>query len=268
MLTTEIRICEACGAEFEALATHTGPKRKHEYCSEICRNVLYHRENGGAIRARRAEAAALRPKKRRGRKVHPRGNCPKCGASLEGRPASSVFCSRKCYREYARPDCVCRQCGREFRPKTKERMTFCSRECYQAHLRDVADPDPVRVGVRAYQKTDRGQASLRRGWAMRRARKKGNGRTESIDPKDVFERDGWRCGICGKEVRKGLLFPHPESATLDHIIPLAVGGEHVWQNVQCAHFRCNGSKGARGQDGAFPRLVRSADGGSRVPQGV
>jgi hypothetical protein len=31
---------------------------------------------------------------------------------------------------------------------------------------------------------------------------------------------------------------------LDHIIPLASGGAHVWDNVQCTCRKCNGEKGA------------------------
>lgn len=56
---------------------------------------------------------------------------------------------------------------------------------------------------------------------------------------EIFERDGWRCGVCRRKVRRKLKHPHPMSASLDHIIPLADGGEHVRTNVQCAHLRCN-----------------------------
>lgn len=37
--------------------------------------------------------------------------------------------------------------------------------------------------------------------------------------------------------------PHPLSPTLDHITPLAEGGEHTPENVQLAHFICNSHKG-------------------------
>lgn len=32
--------------------------------------------------------------------------------------------------------------------------------------------------------------------------------------------------------------------TLDHVIPLAKGGEHSRANVRCAHFICNSRRGA------------------------
>ena len=62
---------------------------------------------------------------------------------------------------------------------------------------------------------------------------------------DVFERDGWVCQICGDPVDGSLEHPDPMSATVDHIVPLALGGADVFANVQLAHFHCNCVKGAR-----------------------
>jgi 5-methylcytosine-specific restriction endonuclease McrA len=58
----------------------------------------------------------------------------------------------------------------------------------------------------------------------------------------VFQRDGYRCGICGKKVNKRLKYPHPMSVSLDHVVPMALGGGHTYANVQCAHLICNGRK--------------------------
>lgn len=73
--------------------------------------------------------------------------------------------------------------------------------------------------------------------------------SESIAAKDIFDRDGWRCGICGEKVDKRLKWPAPRSASLDHIVPISAGGTHVRSNVQCAHLGCNSRKrdGAGGQ---------------------
>ncbi len=62
---------------------------------------------------------------------------------------------------------------------------------------------------------------------------------------EVFERDGWVCGICGQLIDPVLKWPEPRSASLDHVLPLAAGGEHTRANTQAAHLICNIRKGAR-----------------------
>jgi hypothetical protein len=64
----------------------------------------------------------------------------------------------------------------------------------------------------------------------------------------VYAQSNWKCHLCGKRVRRNLKYPHPKSASLDHIIPLSWRKDspgHVWGNVALAHLRCNQSKGAR-----------------------
>lgn len=51
------------------------------------------------------------------------------------------------------------------------------------------------------------------------------------------------CGICGKLVDKNLRYPHPLSACVDHIIPVARGGHPSdLANLQLAHWTCNREK--------------------------
>lgn len=72
---------------------------------------------------------------------------------------------------------------------------------------------------------------------------------EPVNRLKVFERDGWRCGICRKRVDKRLSSMHPKGATLDHIVPLA---NRIWEyghtyvNSQCAHRDCNERKSNTG----------------------
>ena len=67
---------------------------------------------------------------------------------------------------------------------------------------------------------------------MRRARKKGLP-TEQISRAEIFERDNYICHICGD--------PVTDRPVIDHLIPLANADcpGHVWENVACAHSRCN-----------------------------
>jgi 5-methylcytosine-specific restriction endonuclease McrA len=65
---------------------------------------------------------------------------------------------------------------------------------------------------------------------------------EPIDPKKVFERDGWVCHICGKKMRRSLIGGHKLGPTVDHLVPLARGGDHTYANVAAAHMICNATK--------------------------
>jgi len=74
-------------------------------------------------------------------------------------------------------------------------------------------------------------------WSLRHARKLG-ATTEKVSRAVVYERDGGRCHRCGKKVPK-------KGWHLDHLVPLARGGEHCYRNVAVAHAKCNISKGIK-----------------------
>jgi len=61
----------------------------------------------------------------------------------------------------------------------------------------------------------------------------------------IFKRDKWTCQLCGKKVKRDAVAPHPRSPSLDHILPLSLGGTHEPANVQLACFLCNSIKGDR-----------------------
>lgn len=63
-----------------------------------------------------------------------------------------------------------------------------------------------------------------------------------IDRFEIFKRDSWTCGICGRMVDPEARYPAAESASIDHVVPISLGGDHVESNVQCAHLRCNLAK--------------------------
>lgn len=91
---------------------------------------------------------------------------------------------------------------------------------------------------------DRWRELRRRGNRKRRAAKRG-AESEPYTTAEIMERDGWRCGICRKRIGKTLKHPHPRSGSIDHIIPLSVGGDDTLANVQAAHLSCNVAKGNR-----------------------
>lgn len=85
----------------------------------------------------------------------------------------------------------------------------------------------------------------------RRARRYGV-QYEYINPRTIYTRDRWHCGLCGEPVDPALSYPHPRSVSLDHVLPMSRGGDHTPANVQCAHLDCNMVKNA---DGGGEQLV-------------
>jgi hypothetical protein len=108
-------------------------------------------------------------------------------------------------------------CNDDFNPRSNQ--ITCSPECRKTHL--------GRLGDHRSRATYFGVAY------------------ERIDRSEVFERDGWMCGICSLPVDPDAKFPDAGSPTLDHIVPMSRGGGHLLANVQLAHFHCNTAKGAR-----------------------
>lgn len=67
-----------------------------------------------------------------------------------------------------------------------------------------------------------------------------------ITLKSLRNRDGERCHICGITVRTAGGHLNPKYPTVDHLVPISDGGEHVWANVALAHRECNLKRGANG----------------------
>lgn len=66
---------------------------------------------------------------------------------------------------------------------------------------------------------------------------------EAVNPTVVFERDGWRCRNCRCKTPQALRGTYKSNAPeLDHIVPLARGGEHSYRNTQLLCRKCNGEK--------------------------
>ena len=79
----------------------------------------------------------------------------------------------------------------------------------------------------------------------RRAREK-KAFVQDVNRAKVFAADGYRCHLCGDMTDKSKQAPHPLAPTIDHVIPLSVGGKHEPTNCRTAHSRCNSAKNNRG----------------------
>lgn len=90
----------------------------------------------------------------------------------------------------------------------------------------------------------RNRERQRRYMHERRARLLGNA-SEPFDPREVYDRDGWICGICDGAVDPALAFPASGSVSLDHVVPVSHGGPHTRENTRCSHLGCNSKRGNR-----------------------
>lgn len=77
----------------------------------------------------------------------------------------------------------------------------------------------------------------------------GPGHISSALRYQVFERDGFRCVMCGATAATGA------SLEVDHIVPRARGGSNAMANLQTLCDRCNRGKSARLSPALRPRSV-------------
>lgn len=148
---------------------------------------------------------------------------------------------------------ACEYCGGEFesQPRGKGWTRTCSKSC-AANLE-------LRTGVHPFadrpRRTieERRAAWRRKNWTKRAARKLVP--SEPYTLAEIAERDAFRCGLCRRKVRMDLAGRHPRSPSIDHVVPLSLGGDDTRANVQLAHLGCNVKKGNRVLTAEQLRLV-------------
>jgi 5-methylcytosine-specific restriction endonuclease McrA len=71
-------------------------------------------------------------------------------------------------------------------------------------------------------------------------------RHDDITRWEVFEHYGWHCNACGVETPAYMIGTdplNPRAPVVDHVLPVARGGEHIWKNLQLLCRQCNTIKG-------------------------
>jgi 5-methylcytosine-specific restriction endonuclease McrA len=131
-----------------------------------------------------------------------------------------------------------KQYKREWEDANKERLRDLRRswvEDNQDHIREYR--------LKRYRDNPYYREKAHRDVHKRRARIK-NLPGESIDRFRVFDRDRWICQLCDRGIPLVVIWPHPLSVSLDHIVPLNHPDSpgHLYSNVQAAHLSCNLSK--------------------------
>jgi 5-methylcytosine-specific restriction endonuclease McrA len=105
-----------------------------------------------------------------------------------------------------------------------------------SYIRSPRDAKQEREYARAWRL--RNPDAVRSQCAAYRARRQ-QATIERFSVTEIFERDGWLCHLCREPIDPALPYPAPMSASLDHVVPLAKGGEHSRANVAASHLICN-----------------------------
>lgn len=139
----------------------------------------------------------------------------------------------------------------------KSWTTHCSKRCSMLRQADA------RTGVFA-NSTRSPDGGRTRALAKARRRRLRHALTwDGITDQEILDRDRWTCGICRKKIGKTYTYPHPRSKSVDHVIPLAEGGDDTAVNKRAAHLGCNQRRGAKG-GGEQLALISGLPDGPRV----
>lgn len=226
--------CAHCGAEFVAL------RRDKIYCSRRCNFLAFRARSPDRVEEYRDREKEKERAARESFSPVVMNKCTTCGRSFYWRRKKAI-CSRECELRKARDlakagfvsaaikeERFCVRCGSRFVSRNA-RQIFCSDSCSYKNHRTPSS-------------------------SRKRAREFGV-EYQPVQPLKVFERDGWKCQICGKQTpraRRG--YRYSNAPELDHRIPISKGGPHTYGNTQCACRACNLEKSNRSNVGQLPLL--------------
>lgn len=109
---------------------------------------------------------------------------------------------------------ICKGCAENFVTRNKQQL-FCNNEC---------------------------RNWMRQQMREKRAKEVVSLKTDKFKAKLYWQANG-RCGICKQHIDITLKYPDPQSFSIDHIIPVSLGGNHAVSNLQPAHLVCNSKRG-------------------------
>jgi hypothetical protein len=140
----------------------------------------------------------------------------------------------------ARRQCELASCGASYvpAPRTKGRppQRFCSKSCATS-WRNAAGL--IRKTLTLEQRKTRDLAKARTRRMLLNAVP-----WDGVTDAEIMERDRWKCGLCKQPVSRAYAYPDLRSPSVDHVLPLSLGGDDTQWNKQAAHLGCNMAKGA------------------------
>ena len=164
--------------------------------------------------------------------------CPRCAEKV----SIVEFVRRRPPR-----DDICKRCFREGKLRFYGAMAARIAEREIVAGRDPGDHP-------GYRHSTQSPAEVLRRPGRRRRERLRMVKREPYEREEIFERDSWCCRICGDPAT-------PEEVSIDHVVPLAQGGDDAPDNVRTAHRDCNSRLSGAGFRGDrvlwFPRFKRS-----------
>ena len=246
-----LRKCIICGKEFETSGSA-------KTCSDECRHVR------------------LISKKYEWRYSHTDINrretktCIVCGKSfIPSKNSIQVTCSEECRKEHRKELQRQRYDGdswNEYVAKMSEKSNKHREE--KRKLREKRKTESLITGkcvvcgkefttLNPLQKTCSKKCGRR--WASRLQSHRLDGKivNNDITLEALYNRDSGVCYLCGCKCNwddktvtpEGFTITGPTYPTIEHVLPLAMGGLHSWKNIRLACFKCNSIKGATVPEG-------------------
>ncbi len=203
-------VCYHCNSEFMGEPKMRRPgSHKHYYCSHAC----YSEYRKWGFRKHFASDVPWRECKKCGTSWISSVNnrrCPLCDPQPLG-PHSVLTKSGRAAQWRSGP---CRRCGEQFvgysfNDKPPE---YCSTKCAKGAAKERRR---IRLAC-----------------------------VESVEyfRNEIFQRDNWECKLCGEPVDRTADVQSHWAPSIDHVIPISLGGPDTPSNVQCAHRICNSRK--------------------------
>jgi hypothetical protein len=186
-------------------------------------------------------------------------SCSSCGKPVYRGPTSlpEIIC-RECRRKHPQSKYLprpCDQCGVIFQPKSKAKgrppQRFCSLNCAaQSNQRKRwgSNTKYRRNGRRLTAAESEHVRMKSLNWARKRRRRLNAAPWDGVLDSAILERDRWMCRAetClypSRRISKTRKYPDPRSPSIDHILPLSLGGDDTQYNKRASHFGCNMARG-------------------------
>lgn len=235
-----MKVCKKCEKECPATLEffHTNKKNGRSFLYSVCKDC----------KRKKYEKKPLKT-----------ATCEYCGKDIQCGRSDKKYCSRKCrtYKGLGRPlnkngtrknngrKCVhCKQ------NKTKWKNKYCDQCKFEVETRICTKCNNV-FSIERYQRTKCCSEQCKGKDSIRKKKIHDEINDVFLSRTEVFELEGYECKNCGCTTDKklgyikGTLIIKPSAPTIDHIIPLSLGGTHTVKNVQLLCYKCNHDK----QDG-------------------